>query len=265
MPRRTGRSIGLVVLALVIGVFAAPPVFSAAPPRIVGTLKVGKVASVKFAGRVSAYQWHMCASVSGLKCLRRVKIGNAKTVVVPASAAGRPLMVSVKVKKRWLKSAWSRTVAAASTPVLGAARTNPFPFGQAGRLGNSWTMTIVSYTPDSTAAVLAENMFNDAPTAGNQFAIVRVRATYTGSSSDTFDGGFRLNAVGARNVTYTQFDTVSSCGVIPDEISDATLFSGATIEGNICFQIPTSDAASLMVYDNYFLNFTSNWNWFSLS
>ncbi len=264
MPRRTGRGIGLVVLALVVGVFAAPPVFSAAPPRIVGTLKVGGVASVKFTGRVSAYQWVMCTSVSGLKCLRQVKIGNAKTVVVPASAAGRPLMVSVKVKKRWLKSAWSRTVAAASTPVLGAARTNPFPFGQAGRLGNSWTMTIVSYTPDSTAAVLAENMFNEVLlAAGNQFAIVRVRATYTGSSTDNFDGDFRLRAVGASNVALSTFE--NPCGVIPDEISDATLFSGGTVEGNICFQIPISDAGSLMVYDDYLLNFTSNWNWFSLS
>ncbi len=173
-------------------------------------------------------------------------------------------MISVKVKKRWVKSAWSRTVTAASTPVLGAARTNPFPFGQAGTLGNSWTMTIVSYTPDSTAAVLAENMFNNAPAAGNQFAIVRVRATYTGSSSDTFDGLGRLNAVGARNVAYTQFETVSDCGVIPDPISDATLFSGGTVEGNVCFQISISDAGSLLVYDDYFLASPSSWRWFAL-
>ncbi len=121
-------------------------------------------------------------------------------------------------------------------------------------------MTIVGYTPDATAAVLAANMFNDPPAAGNQFAIVRVRATYTGSSSDNFDGSFRLRAVGASNVTFTTFG--NRCGVIPDKISDATLFPGGTVEGNICFEIPTSNAGSLMVYDNAS---TSSWRWFALS
>ncbi len=120
--QRIRHCIVLIVLAivLVVGVFAAPSAFGAAPPRIVGTLKVGGSVSVAFAGQVSAYRWVMCASVSGLKCLRRVKIGNTKTIVVPASAAGRSLMVSVKVKKRWVNSAWSGKVAAATpapTPV----------------------------------------------------------------------------------------------------------------------------------------------------
>ncbi len=113
MMQRTGHNIILVALALVVGVFTAPSAFSAAPPRIVSTLEVGGSSSAAFTGRVSAYRWVMCASVSGRKCLRRVKIGNTKTIVVPASAAGRPLMVSVKVKKRWVNSAWSRKVAAA--------------------------------------------------------------------------------------------------------------------------------------------------------
>ncbi len=124
-------------------------------------------------------------------------------------------------------------------------------------------MTIVSYTPDATAVVLDTNRYNDPPTAGNQFAIVRVRATYTGSSFDSFDGSYRLRAVGASNVTFTTFDP--SCVVIPGPISDATLFSGGTVEGNICFEIPTSDAGSLMIYDDYFLSELSSWRWFALS
>ncbi len=64
MTQRAGRNIGLIVLALVVGVFAAPSAFSAAPPRIVSTLEVGGSSSVAFAGRVSAYRWVMCAPLT---------------------------------------------------------------------------------------------------------------------------------------------------------------------------------------------------------
>ena len=109
-------------------------------------------------------------------------------------------------------------------------------------------MKVVSSTPDATAAVLAENQFNDPPKAGEQFFIARVTATYIGSGSDTFDGTFRLRAVGASAVSYATFE--NSCGVIPDRISDAEVFTGGTITGNVCWAVRSSDATSLVLYDD---------------
>ena len=58
----------------------------------------------------------------------------------------------------------------------------------------------------------------------------------------------RLRAVGPSAVSYNAFD--DTCGVIPEEISDADVFPGGTIEGNVCWQVQSPDAASLVMYDD---------------
>jgi hypothetical protein len=107
---------------------------------------------------------------------------------------------------------------------------------------------VTSATPNATAQVLAENMFNDPPAAGDQFYMVRVRATYTGAGSQGFDGTYRLRSVGASAVEYTTFS--NDCGVIPDQITPNQVFTGGTIEGNVCWEVKSSDAPSLVMYDN---------------
>jgi hypothetical protein len=132
-------------------------------------------------------------------------------------------------------------------PKLGT-RENPHPFGAAVVLADGWRMRVESITPDATAAVLAENMFNDPPQAGHQFFIARVSATYTGAGSESFDGSYRLRAVGSAAVSYSTFQ--DSCGVIPDEVPSADVFTGGTVTGNICWQVRSSDATSLLMYDD---------------
>lgn len=132
-------------------------------------------------------------------------------------------------------------------PPVGSTLTNPYPFGATVPVGAGWSMRVVSITPNATDAVLARNQFNDPPAAGNQFFIARVSATFNGTGSDSFDASFRLRAVGAAAVSYSTFE--NSCGVIPDEISDADVFPGGTIEGNVCWAIRSSDADSLVMYD----------------
>jgi hypothetical protein len=41
--------------------------------------------------------------------------------------------------------------------------------------------------------------------------------------------------------------------VIPDRISDREVFTGGTIRGNVCWQVLTSDAGNLLMYDDPFL------------
>lgn len=133
-------------------------------------------------------------------------------------------------------------------PTAVGTRENPYPLGAFVALGDGWKMKVVSSTPDATAAVLARNQFNDPPKPGEQFFIVQVTATYEGQGSDTFDGSYRLRAVGASAVAYSTFS--NSCGVIPDEISSAEVFSGGSITGNECWAIKSSDASSLVLYDD---------------
>jgi hypothetical protein len=78
-----------------------------------------------------------------------------------------------------------------------------------------------------------------------------VEATYRGRGSASFDGSYRLRALGPSNVSYRTFE--DSCGVIPDRISDREVFTGGTIRGNVCWQVLTSDAGNLLMYDDPFL------------
>jgi hypothetical protein len=81
--------------------------------------------------------------------------------------------------------------------------------------------------------------------------MARISASYTGTGSDRFDGSFRLRALGASAVTKTTFG--NSCGVIPDDLPDPEVFAGGVVSGNVCWEIPSSDALSMLLYDDPFL------------
>lgn len=158
----------------------------------------------------------------------------------------------------WLLLLPSASVTAQVTPTpqpasaSGAAgtRDDPYPMHTAVSLSDGWVIVVNSVTPDATADVLAENSFNDPPEPGTQFFIANISATYEGPTSDKFDGSFRLRAVGPTSVSYSTFE--NSCGVIPDEITDAEVFTDGTIEGNICWAVKEEDAPALVMYDDPF-------------
>jgi hypothetical protein len=128
-------------------------------------------------------------------------------------------------------------------PPAGSTRTTPIPLGTPATVG-PWQVTVLSSTPNATAQVLAENQFNDPPAPGTQFFIARVRATYTGPGSESIFLQLSFGAVGDSNVAYTTFE--DSCGVVPDELPKTTeLFTGGTVEGNVCWAIRSGDASSL--------------------
>jgi hypothetical protein len=141
-------------------------------------------------------------------------------------------------------------------PAVGT-RTNPLPLGAPLDISvnggaEHWRVRIVSIQPDGTAAVMAANQFNDPPAAGNQFFLVAVEVDYV-SGTQSWNPGIRiaddLNAVGPSNVVYSTFGTTSRCGVIPDSIGDkGDLLPGGSQVGNICWQVPTAEAGSLVAF-----------------
>lgn len=151
------------------------------------------------------------------------------------------------VRRDQMASFIARMLGAAVDRAAGG-RLNAYPMGTSSPLVDGWRMSVVSSLPDGDAEIAAENQFNDAPASGRQFFIVRVRATFTGEGSSGFDGGFRLLAVGDGGNVYSTFE--DSCGVVPDALSSAETFSGGTIEGNICFEVRSTDAPSLRVFDS---------------
>ena len=76
--------------------------------------------------------------------------------------------------------------------------------------------------------------------------MVKVKVKYLGPGSNEFSWGGRLKAVGGRRVVYSRYD--NSCGVIPNPVPDAELFTGGEVEGNACWQIESSEAADLVMF-----------------
>jgi hypothetical protein len=149
------------------------------------------------------------------------------------------------------------TVVVASTvPENGTSLAAPAPVGEAVQVGD-WTIRVVTVTPDAGAEIAAANEFNEPPIAGNQFFMATLEATYTGSESSTFWVDMTLKAIGDSSVAYEGF--ASSCGVIPNEISNAgETFPGGTITGNVCWSIESGDAASLTMLADASFSFDSD-------
>ncbi len=126
--------------------------------------------------------------------------------------------------------------------------TNPIPVGTAQQTVDSWTIQVVSVTPDGTQAVLNENSFNEAPDAGRQFFIATITAVNTGAAPATFDGNFRLRARGADGTIYTAFG--DACGVTPNEWDqDMNVAPGASQTANLCWSVPSDQAQNLRMFD----------------
>jgi hypothetical protein len=145
----------------------------------------------------------------------------------------------------------------AATPVSGTgidpsapagSFQNPVPIGEPTNVGGGWEITVVSVTPDSTEAVLAENTFNDPPEQGRQFFVAEVQVTNIGSSTDTFDGNFRLRANG-QTTEYDYRPFADRCGVVANEWEEVPIAPGESVTANACWSVRAEDAPYLKLFD----------------
>lgn len=121
-------------------------------------------------------------------------------------------------------------------------RGNPFPLGTT-VANDDWELTVNSVVLDATAEVVAENMFNDDPAAGNVYRMVNVTATYVGEESgSTFE--LRFHYVTQSGNVIADYDTFV---VGPDELDTAELYSGASTSGNVVFEVPDGDEGTVRI------------------
>lgn len=118
------------------------------------------------------------------------------------------------------------------------SNADPYPQGTSVMLEDGWSMVLLGSDEDATLEVMAHNPLNSPPDEGRQYVIARVRATYTGAGTSTFDGGGRLALRGAYaggNDPDGSPDKVypsagRPCGDIPDELQNPAVAQGGTVE-----------------------------------
>ncbi len=131
----------------------------------------------------------------------------------------------------------------------GTARRSPNPIGAAVDVGDGWSLTVTGPVSDITGSVVAVNEFNDPPPDGFAFVGVPIRMDFSGpGSSNAF--AVTTKAVGDSNVEYG-----TECGVIPGELDAFTdVFEGGSLEGQVCFVVPTDEVASMRLYAGAFFD-----------
>lgn len=126
---------------------------------------------------------------------------------------------------------------AASFGAPGSTSANPIPLGHGVRFKDGWVVRVVSTTIDATAEIVALSG-NSPPAPGAQYALLNLSATYEGAGSSAL-GENRFEAVGSHNFSYDYCYQGLPPPVLP---LYATVFSGQTVAGNICYEIASEDA-----------------------
>jgi hypothetical protein len=132
-------------------------------------------------------------------------------------------------------------------------RLNPYPLGTAAPLTGNWRLKVNSATIDADTQVEAVidpgtgEPANPRPPAGAQYTLVNVSMTYVGGGSSSVSDyiEFGLHTEGQGNAEYDTF----GCEPPPLDLSSyfTPVFSGQTVTGNLCFEIASNDAASLLL------------------
>lgn len=124
-------------------------------------------------------------------------------------------------------------------------RSDALAFGEPGTI-TDWSVRVISTTPDATDIILAEAGFNTPPRDGRQYFMAELEATYTGADTSNFFLDSSLMAVGDSSVSYDVY--TADCGFVPDSIGFADdVTTGESVTGNVCWEIRSADANSLVM------------------
>ena len=148
------------------------------------------------------------------------------------------------------------------TATPGTSGDELLPLGTPGAIGD-WTITVTEVKPDHTAAVLAENQFNDSPVEGRQFFAATVEARYDGDDSGSLLMELTFRAVRAAGLVY---DWEDDCGVAPNELNLlGEVFRGGVQTGDLCWSVRTDDIASLFIFVEEAFSFSDARLWLALA
>lgn len=134
-------------------------------------------------------------------------------------------------------------------PPVGIGRSNPFGVGELVTAPN-WDVQVLEVIrgEDAWALITQANQFNDPPSEGNEYILVRISATSTYADDEAHrisDSDFKLT--GNRLVRYRPASVVS-----PEPELDAELFAGGQAEGWAVFEVGQEESELMLIVDELF-------------
>jgi hypothetical protein len=127
-------------------------------------------------------------------------------------------------------------------------RSNPIPVNVFHDIGRGWDVKVTSVLPNATSRILQFDRTNNPPRPGKQFFMITIAAKRTGKGPGYLHAQFYIRSVGPSGREYAPFS--DSCGSIPDpdlETDDRRIFPNTTVNGNVCWEVLSSDAPKLVM------------------
>ena len=130
-------------------------------------------------------------------------------------------------------------------------RDNPLALGTTVS-STDWGIAVNNVDLNATAAIQAENPFNEEPAEGNVYIMAEVTATYTGSDPEGDTPYVTVEYVSPGGNSFASYDAMV---VTPNDFDSLeTLYEGASTTGNIAMEVPQDelDGGTLRVSPSIF-------------
>lgn len=135
-------------------------------------------------------------------------------------------------------------IASQGTITVGSGTLDdPFAFGETGDTGDGFGLRITGYIRPGNQLVYRQNRFNDRPTTGMEYLIVKAEVTCDRGTSGLCEiSDWDFDLVGSEGRIY---DTAS---VVYDDDLDLELLPGATGEGDLVFLVQQAEQDLMVLY-----------------
>jgi hypothetical protein len=122
-------------------------------------------------------------------------------------------------------------------------RDNPYPLGTSLSFTEAgapfYDVTVGASTLNANDIIAGANMFNEAPPAGTQFAMLPLTLTYTGAETGTPWIDISVEFIAADGTAHTTTDVLA---VGPAPLTDLNdLYTGGSGTGNVVINVPSAD------------------------
>jgi len=138
----------------------------------------------------------------------------------------------------------------AATPTsvpIGLSRDNPAPLGQPVVADNKIEITVLGIERNAWAKIQQINPFNPEPEEGMEYIIITLRVRNLGDPAKTkLVSPWHFRVVGERGVIYKLPFFLD----LEKELSEAELFGGGVIEGQLGFQVGQGEKNLVLIYDS---------------
>lgn len=129
---------------------------------------------------------------------------------------------------------------------VGLSRQNPFPLSETQVVPN-WEIKVLENIRGEEAwnMIQMANSYNDPPLEGKEYILIKVSATNRWESQDAVSiDAFDFKLTGSQLIAYTPASIV-----LPDPKLEAEIFSGATSEGWIAFEVMSGEDNLILIFD----------------